>query len=200
MVAYMPIPVRLKQSEFAKKIGLDRVTLNRIIHGKINPTITTLQKIAKGLGKSLEYFDEDFNPFRVGEEKVPYGFRRLPLLSHIPIGVKRWAKDDVSEWIDIPTAFVGKHKCMFLVKAVGDSMEGAGIFDGDLIAAACDKEVTNGCIVVTGMGEEASIRRYRELKDKIRLEPANPKYASEEYDSKNQIGIKGVVVWSGRKH
>ena len=46
----------------------------------------------------------------------------------------------------------------------------------------------------------AILRQFRKLKDKIRLEPSNSKYASEEYDSKHDVGIKGVVVWSGRKH
>jgi len=175
-------------------------SISRIITGKVNPTLPTIQKIAKALGKSLEYFDEDFDPLGIKEKQVPYGFRKLPLICSMPAETKDWANGDVLEWIDIPTAFVGKHKRMFLLKAAGDSMEGAGIFAGDLVAVACEKEITNGSIIVARIGDETVIRRYRKLKGKVRLEPANPKYASEEYDSKYQIDIKGTVVWSGRKH
>ena len=194
------IEIGINQAELARRVGMERVWLNKIINGKVNPTVTTLQKIARALGKSLEYFDENYDPLRVKEEPIPHGHRRLPLLAHVPAGTKRWVEDDIHEWIEIPVAFVGKYQQMFLIKADGDSMEGAGILDGDLVAVACDKEVTNGSIVIVRVDDESVIRRYRKLKDKIRLEPANPKYASEDYDSRHDIDIKGVVVWSGRKH
>ena len=193
------IEIGINQAELARRIGMERVWLNKIINGKVNPTVTTLQKIARALGKSLEYFDENYDPLRVKEEPIPHGYRRFPLLAHVPAGTKRWVEDDIHEWIEIPVAFVGKYQQMFLIKADGDSMEGAGILDGDLVAVACDKEVTNGSIVIVRVDDESVIRRYRKLKDKIRLEPANSKYTSEEYDSKHEVDIKGVVVWAGRK-
>lgn len=190
---------KISQAELARRAKMEPVWLNKIINGKIDPTSKTLQRIARALGKSLEYFDEHFNPLQVKEEQLPYGIRRLPHLARVPAGTKRWVADDILEWIDIPTAFVGKYDRMFLVTAEGDSMEGAGIFDGNLVAVACDKEVINGCIVVIKVDGEAVIRRFRKLEDKIRLEPANSKYTSEEYDSTHEIDIKGVVVWAGRK-
>jgi DNA polymerase V len=190
----------MTQRELARRLGMSSGSLSRIIMGKVQPTLPTLQRIARTLGKSLEYFDEDFDPFGLKEESAPYGCRRLPLLAQLPAGNKQWVEDDVLERIDIPIAFVGKQRRMFLIKATGDSMEGAGIFCGDLVAVACGREIANGCIVVMRVDGEAVVRRYRELKDKIRLEPANPKYASEEYNSRREIDIKGVVVWSGRKH
>ena len=175
-------------------------SISRIVMGKINPTLPTIQKIAKALGKSLEYFDEDFNPLEVREKKVPYGFRKLPLLKNLPVGTRDWANGDVVEWVYLPGNFLGKYKHVFLTRAVGNSMEGAGIFEGDLVAVASDKEVNSGEIVVAVVNNEVLIRRYRKFKRKVRLEPANPKYASEEYRDRHQVDIKGVVIWSCRKY
>lgn len=44
----------LSQRKFALILELDRVTLNRIESGKGNPTLGTLERIAEGLGLSLQ--------------------------------------------------------------------------------------------------------------------------------------------------
>lgn len=41
------------QREAAKRIGMDRADLNRFEKGICNPTLSTLQKIAKAIGKKL---------------------------------------------------------------------------------------------------------------------------------------------------
>lgn len=41
------------QKEAAKRIGMDRADLNRFEKGICNPTLSTLQKIAKALDKKL---------------------------------------------------------------------------------------------------------------------------------------------------
>lgn len=41
------------QQETANKIGMDRADLSRFEKGVCNPTLSTLQKIAKAIGKKL---------------------------------------------------------------------------------------------------------------------------------------------------
>lgn len=43
----------LTQKQFSDKIGIDQAVLSRIESGKANPSIRTLSKLAKGLGKKL---------------------------------------------------------------------------------------------------------------------------------------------------
>jgi transcriptional regulator with XRE-family HTH domain len=40
----------LSQDELARRSGLSRITINRIEKGHINPTATTIEQLAKGLG------------------------------------------------------------------------------------------------------------------------------------------------------
>jgi ribosome-binding protein aMBF1 (putative translation factor) len=43
----------LTQQQLSAKTGIDQAILSRIENGKANPSILTLQKLAKGLGKKL---------------------------------------------------------------------------------------------------------------------------------------------------
>lgn len=45
---------RLTQDELAERSGLTRSAIARIESGKSTPTVTTLQLLAKGLGRTLE--------------------------------------------------------------------------------------------------------------------------------------------------
>lgn len=44
------------QTEFAKKVGIDRTYYNQIERGKVIPSIAILERIAAELGKSLKDF------------------------------------------------------------------------------------------------------------------------------------------------
>ncbi len=44
----------LLQKEFSKKVGLDLAYLSNIETGKMNPTVTTIEKIAKALGVKVD--------------------------------------------------------------------------------------------------------------------------------------------------
>ena len=51
-----PVPktwAGLTQQQLSEKIGINQAVLSRIETGKANPSIVTLQKLAKGLGKKL---------------------------------------------------------------------------------------------------------------------------------------------------
>lgn len=46
----------MTQTDFANMIGIDRSYLNQIENGKIRPGMATLEKIARGLNRSLKDF------------------------------------------------------------------------------------------------------------------------------------------------
>ncbi len=43
----------MTQQQLSDRVGMDQAVLSRIETGKANPSINTLQKLAKGLGKKL---------------------------------------------------------------------------------------------------------------------------------------------------
>jgi repressor LexA len=65
----------------------------------------------------------------------------------------------------------------FALRVQGQSMSGAGIHDGDIVLAVPDLPVSPGEIVVAVIGDEATVKRFYQEGDHIRLEPENPAYA-----------------------
>ena len=65
----------------------------------------------------------------------------------------------------------------FALRVQGQSMSGAGIFDGDLVIAVPNLPVSPGEVVVAVIGDEATVKRYYPEGENIRLEPENPAYA-----------------------
>ena len=43
----------LTQEELSRKSGINQANISKLEHGKGNPSVSTLQKLAKGLGKRL---------------------------------------------------------------------------------------------------------------------------------------------------
>jgi len=62
----------------------------------------------------------------------------------------------------------------FIVRVRGDSMIGAGIYDGDFVIVRRQPTAHNGDIVVARIEDEATVKRYYREADHIRLQPENP--------------------------
>lgn len=43
----------ITQEELSRKSGINQANISKLEHGKANPSVSTLQKLAKGLGKRL---------------------------------------------------------------------------------------------------------------------------------------------------
>ena len=63
-----------------------------------------------------------------------------------------------------------------LVKVKGDSMIGAGIEEGDIVAVRETKEFKNGDIVLARNDDETTIKRFIHNEGRVYLKPENPKY------------------------
>ena len=73
------------------------------------------------------------------------------------------------------------------------------IKDGDYVIIEHRPEAHNGETVVALIdGEEATLKKFYREQDKIRLQPANPKFEPI-WKTENRIQIQGVVVGIMRK-
>ena len=61
----------------------------------------------------------------------------------------------------------------FALRVEGDSMEDAGILDGDYVVVRSQDTAEDGDIVVALIGEEATLKRLYRERDGVRLEPAH---------------------------
>ena len=79
-----------------------------------------------------------------------------------------------------------------MLRVHGESMVDAHILDGDLVVVRKQPNCENGDIVVARIdGDEATLKRFYRLKDRIRLQPAN---AAMRPIFRKHVEIIGVVV------
>ena len=134
----------------------------------------------------------------------------LPIVGEIAAGHEHFAEDDILGEIGVEPSRLhpktpGKH---FFLRVSGDSMIGAGIYDGDnvLIRRMSNPraDVRNGDVVACQIhGENATLKTFYREHDHVRLKPENEEY--EEYIIPNidfetgeaRIIGKCMGIWPG---
>lgn len=102
-----------------------------------------------------------------------------------------------NETIDIPRDMMGRRT--FALRVRGESMIEDGILDGDYVIIEQTNRPRNGEIVVALIDNtNATLKRFYDEKDGIRLQPANKTMKPMKF-SKNRVTIQGKVKGVIRK-
>jgi repressor LexA len=96
----------------------------------------------------------------------------LPLVGQVAAGQPVLAEENIEEYIQTPS-FAGGEEGEYLLRVRGDSMKDAGILEGDLVVVRPQETATDGDIVVALVGEEATVKRFFQEEDHVRLQPEN---------------------------
>jgi repressor LexA len=96
----------------------------------------------------------------------------LPLVGQVAAGQPIVAEENIEEYIQTP-AFAGGEDGEFLLRVRGESMKDAGIIEGDLVVVRPQEIANDGDIVVALVGEEATVKRFFQESDHVRLQPEN---------------------------
>ncbi|MBQ6153976.1 MAG: transcriptional repressor LexA [Ruminococcus sp.] len=103
---------------------------------------------------------------------------KVPLVGRVTAGQPILAVEEIEEYIPVPED-VQKGRELFALRVVGESMLGAGIFDGDIIVVNRTPSALNGEIVVAMVPDKASgemsatVKRFYKENGHIRLQPEN---------------------------
>jgi repressor LexA len=101
----------------------------------------------------------------------------VPLVGRIAAGTPVLATEHVEEHVVVPMGFAGEAD-HFALRVTGDSMIGAGIFDGDIVIVRSTRRAEDGDIVAAllpGPAEdEATVKRLRRQDGRVMLVPENP--------------------------
>jgi repressor LexA len=118
----------------------------------------------------------------------------LPIIGRVAAGSPILAEENREGELGIdPSAF--RPRADYLLRIVGDSMIGAGIHDGDLVAVHRAPEAPSGAIAVVRVAGEATVKRLRRHGDRVTLLPENPRFRPMEIDlRKEAVAIEGIVV------
>lgn len=125
---------------------------------------------------------------------------RRPLLAvRVSAGFPSPADDYLERRIDLNEHLIRHPAATFFVRVAGDSMKGAGIFDGDLLIVDRAAEVTSGCIVVARVHDEFTLKRVRKVGSRVFLDPENEKYQPIEVTEGSDFEVWGRVTGSVRE-
>lgn len=160
----------LSHAEVAEEVGVSLSTYYRWINGESTKLKkTTIQKLSTVLGCDVEEVIEETN-------------RIKPILGKVKAGYDLWADECVEGYIELGQA--DSQKGDYFLRVVGDSMEDAHIYDGDLVYVQSCSTVESGRIAVVMINDEATIKKVYFKDNLMILEPANPKYESKFFTMK----------------
>jgi len=108
------------------------------------------------------------------------------------------ADDAVERSLDINELVVRNPAATFFVRVRGDSMEGAGIFAGDVLVVDRAVSVRNGVIVVAAVFGELVVKRLLISTGVTSLVSENEEYAPMVISDSEDCFVWGVVVGSVR--
>ena len=88
-----------------------------------------------------------------------------------------------------------RRKELFALRVLGDSMIDSNVQEDDVVIMEKANQANNGEMIAAWMleDEETTLKHFYKEKDRIRLQPANPKYKPI-YCQPNQVQIQGRVV------
>src|SRR5215204_6515624 len=96
----------------------------------------------------------------------------LPVVGQVAAGQPVLAEENIEEYVPVPE-IAGGDLGEFVLRVKGDSMVGAGIFEGDYVVVRPQETAADGEIVVALVGEEATVKRFFREEKHVRLQPEN---------------------------
>lgn len=193
----------LSQDELGKRLGYkSRSSINKIELDQRNLTQSKIKAIADALDTTPAYimgWNEpnqklDAEKLKFFDNLFPIETKRFPLLGDIACGTPIFANEEKELYVE---AGANIH-ADFCLKAKGDSMIGARIYDGDIVFIRKQEMVDDGEIAAVLIGDEATLKRvqYNPEENELLLFAENPKYKTMRYTGEelNHIRILGKAV------
>ncbi|MGA6949026.1 MAG: transcriptional repressor LexA [Solirubrobacterales bacterium] len=97
----------------------------------------------------------------------------LPLVGQVAAGSPILAEENIEDYLEVPDV-VGGEDGDYILRVRGESMQDAGILEGDFVVVRPTERASDSEIVVALVGdEEATVKRFFREKDQVRLQPEN---------------------------
>ena len=120
---------------------------------------------------------------------------KLPLMRDPAVcGFPSPAEQYVETPLDLNELLVKTPAATFFVRAAGDSMDGAGIREGDILVVDRSIEPHSGHIVIACVENEFTVKYLQSDEHGVRLVPASRKYPVIRFSEGMELKIFGVVT------
>ena len=113
----------------------------------------------------------------VENEPLSTNSTEVPLIGRVAAGEPILATQNIESTLQVDQALLPASGTLFALRVHGESMQDAGILDGDIVLARQQENAEKGDIVVALLGEEATVKRYQPGPDGIQLLPDNDAFA-----------------------
>jgi repressor LexA len=124
--------------------------------------------------------------------------RELPVLGRVAAGKPTLAVENVEGTIPLPPEWA-KGKEVFLLRVKGESMS-PYILPDDYVVVRSQPSAENGDVVVSLIGEEATVKRFFKKGRKIELKPDNERWETIQIEEgSGEVRILGKVIGVFRK-
>lgn len=176
----------IKQTWLADKLGKSYNMVNSYVKNRRQPSLEILYQIANLLYVPIEELlitniSQDYGQKKLQidlsvEESInDYSDQEIteevPLLGSVSCGTPMFSEENIESHYSISKKLLKANKKHFLLRASGDSMDLAGINDGDIVLIRQEQVAQDGDKVLALVDNEATIKVFQRFTDKIILNP-----------------------------
>lgn len=119
--------------------------------------------------------------------------------SLIEAGFPSIAEDELDSRLNINDYVIENKTATYFIRVKGDSMQGAGIFNEDILVVDRSKTPSCGKIIIACLNGEFTVKRLRIKNKVVFLCPENPKYKPIRVTNECDFEIFGVVTYNIHK-
>lgn len=180
---------------------------NKLIHGDESPTLREINEVTGGKSPRsaslvLDRLIEAGLIKKIGRDVVltatPKGNSistvDVPLVGAVSCGMPVLAEENIQDYIPVSTAMAKSGSKYFLLRAIGDSMNDAGINPGDLLLVRQQPTAEDGDKVVALINDEATAKIFEKTKDAVILKPKSKNKEHKPIILTDDCMIQGVVT------
>jgi len=181
-------------NEFTENNGYAPTVRDICAGAKIKSTASVYLYINKLIENGM--IDKAGNKRRaLSTKKAKTGVKMVPVVGNIAAGKPIFAIENLEEYYPLPSDFSGSSD-LFMLSVKGESMIDAGINDKDKIIVKKQESAVSGDIIVALVGEEVTVKRFKEKNGVKYLHPENKKMEDMYPPS---FAVLGVVIGLLRK-
>lgn len=163
------------------ELNISKSMVSRWENNKSEPLNTYLSAYAKEFNQDMNYLlgindspSDDIDISQIPGVIMPVKLKRIPILGTIACGEPLFAEQNYEGYFMLDENLHGADFCL---KAKGDSMIEANIFEKDLVFFKKTSDVDNGAIAAVLIDDEATLKRISKSEDMLVLQPCNRSYS-----------------------
>lgn len=182
----------IKQKWLSEKLNKSYNMVNSYVQNRRQPSLAFLFKIAQTLNVPVSELLEINSQSVITENNTEMTIN-IPLLGDVACGLPIFADENIEAEVPVSIKLIKKGFRYFLLRAKGNSMDDAGINDGDLVLIRQQQQADNGDQVVALINNEATIKEYHHNGKLIVLKPRSKSAKYQPIILSDDFLIRGIV-------